>query len=49
MVLAAESDEPILLSAAEERELMDAVDEIHRGEYIDGRDLLNELRSIRLS
>ena len=39
-------DEPIRLSAAEESELFEAMEEIRRGEYEDGDDLLklNELR-----
>ena len=44
MVLAPESDEPVRLSPAEERELVEAMDQIRRGEYVDGQDLLNELR-----
>lgn len=47
MVLAPESDKPVRLSPAEERELVEAMDQIRRGEYIDGQDLLNELRSRR--
>jgi hypothetical protein len=45
MVLALESAEPIRLSSAEERELLEAMEQIRRGEYIEGQDLLNELRS----
>jgi hypothetical protein len=45
MVLAPESDEPIRLSSAEEQELLDAMEQIRRGEYTEGHDLLNELRS----
>jgi hypothetical protein len=45
MVLAPESDEPIQLTSAEERELFEAMEQIRRGEYMDGQDLLNELRS----
>lgn len=37
-------DEPIRLSPAEESELSEAMEEIRRGEYEDGDDLLNELR-----
>jgi len=47
MVLSPESDEPIRLSLAEERELADAIEQIRRGEFIDGDDLLKELRSRR--
>ena len=47
VVLAPESDEPIQLSPAEERELLEAMEEIRGGEYVDGEDLLSELRSLR--
>ncbi len=43
----AEPDEPVELSPAEEEELLEAQEEILRGEYVDGEDLLNELRSLR--
>jgi hypothetical protein len=43
----ADPDEPVELSPAEERELLEAMEEIRRGDYIDGEDLLNELRSLR--
>jgi hypothetical protein len=33
------------LSPSEERELTEAMEEIHRGEYVDGDDLLKELRA----
>jgi len=45
MVLAPASEEPVHLSPAEERELLEAMDQIRRGEFVDGDDLLNELRS----
>ena len=45
MVLAPESGQPVHLSAAEERELLEAMEQIRRGEYVDGDVLLNELRS----
>jgi hypothetical protein len=45
MVLAPESDEPIRLSPAEEQELLEAMEQIRRGEYMEGQDLLSELRS----
>lgn len=45
MVLVSGPDEPIRLSPAEESELFEAMEEIRRGEYVDGDDLLNELRS----
>lgn len=41
----AESDDSIQLSPAEEKELWEAMEEIRRGEYVDGEDLLSELRS----
>lgn len=47
VVLAPEAREPIQLSAAEERELSEAMAEIRRGDYVDGEDLLAELRSLR--
>jgi hypothetical protein len=47
VVLAPESGEPIVLSSAEERELLDAMEDIRRGDYVDGEDLLSELRSLR--
>jgi hypothetical protein len=47
VVLAPESGEPVLLSSAEENELWEAMEEIRRGDYVDGEDLLNELRSLR--
>jgi hypothetical protein len=47
VVLAPESGEPVVLSPAEERELLEAMEDIRRGEYVDGEDLLSELRSLR--
>ena len=47
MVLAPESGEPLRLSPSEETELLEAMEQIRRGDYIDGDDLLNELRSNR--
>ena len=44
-ILAPDPDEPIKLTSAEERDLLAAVEDIRRGEYVDGLDLLNELRS----
>ncbi|HEX9941868.1 MAG TPA: hypothetical protein VGG03_07630 [Thermoanaerobaculia bacterium] len=43
VVLAPESEGAVLLPPADERELLEAMDEIRRGEYEDGDDLLNEL------
>lgn len=39
-----ESNEPVRLSPAEENELLEAMEQIRCGEYMDGEDLLNELR-----
>lgn len=44
MVLAREAQEEVHLSAEEEEELVAAMEEIQRGEYVDGQDLLQELR-----
>jgi hypothetical protein len=46
VVLAPESEGTVRLSPADERELLEAMEEIRRGEYEDGDDLLNELRSL---
>jgi hypothetical protein len=46
MVLATDDEEPIRLSADQERELSEAMDEIRRGEFVDGHDLLAELRAL---
>jgi hypothetical protein len=43
-VLVPEAGEPVRLSSAEERELTEAMAAIRRGEYVDGSDLLAELR-----
>jgi hypothetical protein len=45
MVLALEAAEPVHLSPAEEQELLEAMEQIRAGEYVDGDDLLLELRS----
>lgn len=45
MILAPEPDEPIRLTSEEERELLDSMEQIRRGDYIDGQDFLRELRS----
>jgi hypothetical protein len=47
MILAPDSDEPIRLSTAEESELLEAMEAINRGDFVDGDDLLNEIRSGR--
>lgn len=46
MVLTLEPDVPLRLTAAEEDELTQALEEIRRGEYVDGRELLSELRAL---
>jgi len=45
MVLAPEPDRPIRLSRAEEEELSAAMEGIRRGDFVDGQDLLAEIRS----
>ena len=45
MVLVPEPDQPIRLSRAEEEELSAAMEEIRRGDFVDGQDLLAEIRS----
>jgi len=47
VLLALESGEPVRLSQEEEKELWEAMEEIRRGEYVDGEALLGELRSLR--
>jgi hypothetical protein len=42
----AAADEPVRLASAEERELAEAMEEIRRGNYVDGEVLLSELRSL---
>lgn len=44
-VLAPEPTEPFELSPAEEEELLEAMDQIRRGEYVEGDELVRELRS----
>jgi hypothetical protein len=44
-VIASEGGEPVSLSPAQEREIAEAMAAIRRGEYLDGTDLLAELRS----
>lgn len=45
-VIAPEAGEPVSLSPAQEREMTEAMAAIRRGEYVDGTDLLAELRSL---
>jgi hypothetical protein len=47
MILAPEPDEPIRLTPEEEEELLEAVEQIRQGNYVDGQALLDELRSHR--
>lgn len=48
-VLAPDPDEPIVLSAEDESSLMAAMDSIRRGDFIEGSDLLHELRTRRVT
>ena len=48
MILAAEAGDPVKLSPAEEDELTEAMEQIDRGEYIDGQALLDDLRARNL-
>ncbi len=43
-IVSTESSEPIRLSAEQEEELVGAVEDIQRGKYVDGQELLAELR-----
>jgi len=45
MIVAAEPGGLVRLTPAEEGELLAASEEIRRGEYVDGDDLVRELRS----
>ena len=45
VILVPGEEEPIQLSDEEEQELFEAMEEIRRGEYVDGADLLEEIRS----
>jgi hypothetical protein len=42
-----EPDEPVNLSPADVRELLEAMEEIRRGDWVDGDELLEELRTLR--
>ncbi len=44
-ILAPDAGQPIELSPAEQQELTLAMDEIRRGDFVDGADLLEEIRS----
>ena len=43
-ILAADSNEPIQLTPEQEDELVAAVEDIRLGKYVDGKDLVAELR-----
>lgn len=45
MIVAADSGELVRLTQAEEQELFESAEQIRRGEYVDGDDLVRELRS----
>jgi hypothetical protein len=45
MILAPESEEPLRLTPDEENDLFEAMEEIRRGEFIDGQDLVDEIRA----
>jgi hypothetical protein len=47
VVLVPADGEPVRLSPEQEQDLWESMEEIRRGEFVDGRDLLNELRSRR--
>lgn len=47
VILAPESGEPIRLPSEEEKELWEAMEDISRGDYVDGEALLSKLRSLR--
>lgn len=44
-ILAADSAAPIQLTPEQEDELVAAIEDVQRGKYVDGDDLLAELRS----
>ena len=44
-ILAPDSEIPVELSTEEQNELLLAMEEIHRGELLDGNDLLREIRA----
>jgi hypothetical protein len=46
MVLSLQAEEPAQLTPEEEEELAASLDEIRRGEYVLGEDLLQELRQL---
>ena len=46
VVMAEDGETPVRLSADQERELTEAMDEIRRGDFVDGQALLAELRAL---
>ncbi len=46
VVMADDDQAPVRLSADQERELSEAMDEIRRGDFVDGQALLAELRAL---
>ncbi len=46
-ILARGSDEPIRLTAEQDEELSRAVEEIRRGKFVEGDELLAELRALK--
>ena len=49
MILAPEQGGPVLLSPEEEEDLFASLEEIRRVDFIDGQDLIDELRAARRS
>lgn len=45
MILAPEAEGTVRLTSEEEEELFAAMEEIRRGEFIDGQDLVDEIRA----
>ena len=46
-ILARDSDEPIRLTAEQDEELSRAFEEIRRGKFVEGDELLAELRALK--
>ncbi len=44
-VVATDESEPVVLTPADERELTEAIEAIARGEYVDGDELLERLKT----
>jgi len=45
MIVAPQTGGPVRLTAEEEEELLQAMEEIRRGEYVEGTELIDEMRS----